>query len=94
MLGFAPPTTTSTSPESKADMATGEDRMETSSTERFCFLKKPASAAAHSGKKTTAAEGYAIRTVSAATAAEPKKTTSKQTGQLAVNRFLITFSHR
>ena len=64
--------------------------METSSTERFCFLKKPASAAAHSGTKTTAAEGYAIRTVSAASAAEAKKTTSKQIGQLAVHRFFLT----
>jgi hypothetical protein len=46
-----------------AVIAIGDERMDTSSTKRFCFMKNPTSEAAHSGKKTTAAEGYAMRTV-------------------------------
>jgi hypothetical protein len=57
MPGLAPPTTTSISPVSKAVMAIGDERIDTSSTVIFCLRKNPASAAAQSGKKTTAAEG-------------------------------------
>jgi hypothetical protein len=57
MLGLAPPTTTSISPDSKAVMAIGDERIATNSTARFSFLKNLASLAAQSGMKEAAAEG-------------------------------------